>query len=185
MSLVLSHILELNTERLKLRQWQDSDYAPLAALNADPQVMEYFPNTLDRETSDAMADRLRGWIADYGWGFWAVELKETNAFIGCVGLYIPTADLPFQPCVEIGWRLASKYWGKGYATEAAQVSLRVGFEVLRLKEIVSFTALSNLKSQAVMERLGMVRDEQAFEHPSVPIGNPLRQHCLYRLQHHS
>jgi RimJ/RimL family protein N-acetyltransferase len=174
-------LIEPETERLTLRQWRDSDYAPYVALNADPRVMEHFPNTLDKAASDAMADKIRSLITEQGWGFWAVERKDTQAFIGSVGLHRPTADLPFNPCVEIGWRLAAEHWGQGYATEAARAALQVGFETLGLEEIVAFTALSNLKSQAVMERLGMQRDEETFEHPDVPIGNPLREHCLYRM----
>lgn len=174
-------IIEPETKRLRLRQWRDSDYAPFAVLNADPRVMEHFPSTLDRAASDELADKVRSLIAERCWGIWAVERKDTQAFIGFVGLHIPSADLPFQPCVEIAWRLAAEHWGHGYATEAAQAVLQVGFETLQLEEIVSFTALSNLKSQAVMERLGMQRDEQTFEHPDVPVEHPLREHCLYRM----
>jgi len=101
--------------------------------------------------------------------------------MGFVGLHVPVAELPFTPCVEIGWRLAVDYWGQGYATEAAQAALRLGFEDLALEEILSFTALSNQRSQALMQRLGMQRDPDDFEHPHVPVGHPVRWHCLYRL----
>ena len=136
---------------------------------------------LDRATSDAMIDRLQAKIADRGWGFWAVESKQDKQFIGFVGLEIPTADLPFSPCVEIGWRLAFEYWGKGYATEAAKAALKVGFDRLELPEIVSFTATINHRSSAVMERLGMNREPETFEHPNLTVGHPLREHYLYRL----
>ena len=174
-------MIEHETERLLLRQWCASDREPFAALNADPRVMEYFPALLDRAASDAMADRCQALIDKRGWGLWAVETRDSHAFIGFVGLHIPTAALPFNPCVEIGWRLAHSHWGRGLATEAAQAALRVGFEVLRLPEIVSFTARSNLRSRAVMAKLGMIDAGEAFEHPSVPLGSPLRRHCLYRL----
>jgi RimJ/RimL family protein N-acetyltransferase len=177
----MPELIEFETERLRLRQWIESDREPFALLNADPRVMEFLPSILDRAASDAMIDRLQTKIADRGWGFWAVELKQDKQFIGFVGLEIPRADLPFSPCVEIGWRLAFEYWGKGYATEAAQAALKVVFEQLELSEIVSFTALSNHRSSAVMERLGMNREAETFEHPSLPIGHPLREHCLYRL----
>jgi RimJ/RimL family protein N-acetyltransferase len=98
-----------------------------------------------------------------------------------MGLHAPIAELPFSPCVEVGWRLSSSTWGKGYATEAAKATLRFGFKVLRLPEIVSFTTVGNFRSRAVMERLGMVKDTLTFEHPSVPAGSEFREHCLYRL----
>lgn len=173
--------LAIETEGLLLRQWCAADRPPFAALNADPEVMRYFPALLSREQSDAMADRLESLIAERGWGFWAVELKESNQFIGYVGLHIPAVDLPFKPCVEIGWRLARSVWGNGYATEAASAVLELGFNVLELPEIVSFTTLKNARSRAVMQRLGMVEDALTFEHPNVPAGSELREHCLYRL----
>ena len=178
---VMPELIELETERLRLRQWIESDREPFARLNADPRVMEFFPSILDRAASDAMIDRLQTKIADRGWGFWAVELKQDNQFIGFVGLQIPRADFPFSPCVEIGWRLAFEYWGKGYATEAAEAALKVGFNRLELPEIVSFTAIENHRSSAVMERLGMNQAVETFEHPSLPVGHPLREHYLYRL----
>jgi RimJ/RimL family protein N-acetyltransferase len=173
--------MELETPRLLLRQWRDSDLAPFAALNADPRVMEFFPSTLSREASDAMVRRCSGLITERGWGLWAVTLRENNAFIGMTGLHIPDAQLPCSPCVEIGWRLALAYWGQGYAQEAAQAALQAGFMRLQLPEIVSFTALPNVRSSALMARLGMRREQATFEHPALPPGHRLRTHCLYRL----
>ncbi|MDH5858873.1 GNAT family N-acetyltransferase [Lampropedia aestuarii] len=169
-----------STERLQLRQWRDSDRSPFAALNADPQVMEFFPEPLSRSQSDAIADRCESLIEQNGWGFWAVELKSTGQFIGFVGLHRPIDALPFAPCVEIGWRLAPAFWGRGLATEAAHACLQTGFSTLGLTEIVAFTAEPNLRSRAVMERLGMQADG-LFEHPSLAPGHALRTHCLYRL----
>ena len=173
--------IQFHTERLRLRQWRSSDYEPFAALNADPRVMEFFPSTLEREASDAGIARCQSTIAERGWGLWAAEIRSSNEFIGFVGLQVPTAPMPFSPCVEVGWRLAYAHWGKGFATEAARAALRIGFEQLELQEIVSFTAVNNRRSRAVMERLGMQEAEATFEHPSVPAGSPLREHCLYRL----
>ncbi|ESJ25290.1 GCN5 family N-acetyltransferase [Cupriavidus sp. HPC(L)] len=173
--------IQLETPRLIVRPWQTSDSDPFAALNADVRVMRYFPAPFDRAASDAMIDRCSAHIAAHGFGFWAVERKQDGAFIGMVGLNIPGAPLPFAPCVEIGWRLAAEYWGRGYASEAARAALRAGFEVFGLNEIVSFTALLNQPSQAVMERLGMRRCAQTFDHPNVPDGHPLKAHCVYRL----
>ena len=172
--------VELETERLILRQWKDADSGPFAALCADAKVMEFFPSTLSREESDAMVGRCRGLIEERGWGLWAVESKVTQGFMGFVGLHIAPADLPFSPCVEIGWRLSEEYWGTGYATEAAQASLEFGFRNLNLQEIVSFTAILNQRSQAVMKRIGM-RQTGTFEHPRVPEGHRLRAHCLFRI----
>ncbi|MDF3835791.1 GNAT family N-acetyltransferase [Cupriavidus basilensis] len=172
--------LALETARLRLRQWRKADFAPFAALNADPLAMAHFPAPLDRAASDAMALRCQSLIAGRGWGFWAVERKPDGVFVGMVGLHEPAWTLPFSPCVEIGWRLAPAYWGQGYAMEAALAALRFGFERLALAEIVSFTALPNAPSRALMERLGMVADG-TFEHPAVAQDSPLRLHWLYRL----
>lgn len=173
-------LIEPVTERLRLRQWQAKDYQSFADLNADPKVMEYFPSALDKAASDAMVDKCRMLIEERGWGLWAVELKATGEFIGLVGLHIPSAELPSAPCVEIGWRLAAKYWGDGYATEAAKAALKVAFEKLDLEEIVSFTTLQNQRSQRVMKKLGFKFAEE-FDHPALPKDSPLVRHCLYRL----
>ena len=175
-------IMELTTPRLLLRQWRDSDLAPFAELNADPRVMACFPSTLSRQASDAMAQRCRSLIAERGWGYWAVTLRENRVLIGMTGLHVPDATLPCAPCVEIGWRLAFDYWGKGYAQEAAQAALQAGFVHLQLPEIVSFTAVENVRSSALMARLGMRREAATFEHPGVAPGHRLRTHCLYRLR---
>lgn len=176
-----AEVIAFETRRLRLRQWRESDRAPFAQLNADPRVMQFFPALLNRAASDAMADRCEALIEARGWGFWAVEVKSTGAFVGFVGLHIPHAALPFIPCVEIGWRLAYPYWGQGLATEAARGALRFGFEQLQLAEILAFTALLNLRSQAVMGRLGMQAGDATFHHPDLSSWNPLREHCLYRL----
>ncbi|HSF98396.1 MAG TPA: GNAT family N-acetyltransferase [Ornithinibacter sp.] len=169
------------TERLVLRQWREDDREPFAQLNADPEVMRYFPAPLDRGQSDAMVDRMHDLIEERGWGLWAVERRDTGAFVGFTGLAVPRHPLPFLPCVEVGWRLARQAWGRGFATEAAREALRVGFDDLGLAEVVSFTAVSNTPSRAVMERLGMVRDmAEDFDHPALAVGDPLRRHVLYR-----
>lgn len=183
MSEQMPELLEFDTEHLRLRQWCAADREPFAVFNADPKVMEFYPAPLSRTESDAMGNRCQTLIAERGWGFWAVETKSENEFIGFVGLHTPAPELPFSPCVEVGWRLAAKHWGKGFATEAARGALRIGFERLGLAEIVSFTSVINLKSRAVMVKLGMRETEETFEHPNVPVGSALRQHCLYRLSH--
>ena len=166
-----------------MRQWRESDREPYAAMNSDAAVMEFFPSLQDRVFSDANIDRWRAEMAAQGWSNWAVELRDSGEFIGFIGLSEPRGALPFSPCVEVGWRLARNFWGKGFATEGARAALKVGFERLSLPAIVSFTAVGNRRSRAVMERLGMVNSKQDFEHPGVPEGHALRQHCLYRITH--
>ena len=173
----------IETERLRLRQWCEADREPFARINADHRVMEFFPSLLDRAASNTFQDRCQSLISQRGWGLWVVETKEKSEFIGFAGLHIPAHPLPFMSCVEVGWRLAFPYWGKGYATEAARVALNVGFELLDLQEIVSFTVLQNRRSRAVMSRLGMIETDVTFNHPAIPEGHPLSQHCLYSITH--
>ena len=174
-------IIEMDTKRLRLRQWRTPDWDAFAALNADPAVMEYFPHPLERQASNAVANRIYAQLAQRGWGLWAVEVRDVAPFIGFVGLHVPEYPIPCACNVEIGWRLDSRYWGKGYATEAARAALAIGFEELQLPEIVSFAARANQRSHRVMERLGMRCAGELFEHPLLPEGHPLRTHVLYRL----
>jgi len=176
-------IPRLETARLLLREWRDGDRAPFAEMNADPRVMEHFPSRLTTSESDAFIDRMiERWAAD-GFGLWAVERLADERLLGFAGLAAPTFEAHFTPAVEIGWRLAIEAWGLGYATEAAQMALRFGFEVVvGLAEIVSFTVPANTRSRAVMERLGMTHDPaDDFDHPRLPEGHRLRRHVLYRL----
>lgn len=172
----------IETERLLLRAFLDADREPFAVLNADPRVMEHFPHRLTREESDAFVDRMGVRWAEDGVGLWAVERRADGAFLGFTGLARHTFEAPFTPAIEVGWRLAVDAWGHGYATEAARASLRFGFEDRGLDEILSWTTVANLRSRAVMERLGMSRDPaDDFDHPNVPVGSPIRPHVLYRL----
>ena len=173
----------LETERLRLRTWQPSDREPFAQMNADPCVMEFFPNCLTREESDAMVDRIEAHFRSKGSGLYAAELRDDGRFIGYIGLHAPTFEAHFTPCVEIGWRLASDVWGRGLATEGALAVARHAFENLGLNEIVSFTVPTNQRSIRVMEKIGMTHDAAGdFEHPSLPAGHSLWHHVLYRLR---
>jgi RimJ/RimL family protein N-acetyltransferase len=179
---------ELTTDRLHLRNWRDTDRDLFAALNADPAVMEHFPALQTREQSDALIDRQLSAIEERGWGLWALEVRDTGEFIGFTGLSVPSFEAPFisagssMPTVEIGWRLAKGAWGNGYASEAARAALAYGFGPAGLDEIVSFTATTNLPSQRVMQRIGMVHVEPGdFDHPRIPDGHRLRRHVLYRI----
>ncbi|MCB1135089.1 MAG: GNAT family N-acetyltransferase [Chlamydiia bacterium] len=173
----------LVTERLILRQWEDADREPWAALNADPEVREYFPFVLSRKESDESLDLFRRMIEEQGWGFWAAATKDTGQFIGLIGIAQVNFDAPFTPATEIGWRLAKQHWGKGYATEGARAALDYAFSELHLAEVVAFTAEGNAKSRRVMERLGMTHNAcDDFMHPKLPEGHPLQKHVLYRIR---
>lgn len=178
----MSEPFEIRTPRLLIRPWRDDDFEPYAAMNADARVMEYFPSVLSREESRVRFARGGARMAERGYGFWPVEVPGEATFIGIVGLGDPDFPAPFQPAVEIGWRLAAEHWGRGYATEAARAVLAWGFERLALAEIVSFTTGGNLRSRRVMEKLGMRRSPaDDFLHPLIAEGHPLRPHVLYRL----
>jgi RimJ/RimL family protein N-acetyltransferase len=170
---------ELRTERLLMRRWRDSDRAPFADLNADPEVMRYFPVPWTRAASDRAVDRFEQRFAEQGFGLWALELLDTGEFIGFAGLNPMPDGVPGEGDQEVGWRLARHAWGKGYATEAGRAALGVGLVQLGLPTIWSMTAVLNKPSEAVMRRLGMVR-HGTFEHPAVEVGHPLRPHVAYR-----
>jgi len=172
----------LRTERLLLRGWRPADLEPFAALNADPRVMEHFPAPQTREVSDAFVEKIQGQWQELGYSLWAAERLDTGTFIGFIGLMLATFDAPFTPVVEVGWRLATEHWGRGFATEGGRASLKHAFGTLGLAEVVSFTARSNLPSQRVMQRIGMVHDPAMdFDHPNVPEGHRVRPHVFYRI----
>ena len=171
----------LETDRLILRRWRESDREPFAAINADPLVMQFFPACLTREQSDAGVDRTEDCFDRNGFGFFATELRATGELIGFIGLFVPNFEAFFTPCVEIGWRLAAKHWNQGLATEGAREVLRFARETLGLEEVVAFAVRDNFPSRRVMEKAGMIFDTE-FEHPRLPEGHPLRTHVLYRLK---
>jgi RimJ/RimL family protein N-acetyltransferase len=151
-------------------------------MNADPEVMECLPRTLSTAQSDALIERIEAGFQANAYGLWAVELPGEAPFIGFVGLARVEFDVFFAPAVEVGWRLARPFWGRGLASEAARAALAFGFEQCGLAEVVSFTVEGNARSRAVMERLGMRRDpREDFDHPLLAEGDPLRRHVLYRL----
>lgn len=168
----------LETTRLILRQWRSDDYAEFAGMNADPDVMRYFPSLLSRAESDVLCAKFENLIADKGWGFWVTERKGDGAFLGLVDLN-QVDDLPIASCIEVGWRLAKAYWGMGYATEAAAASLQFAFSTLHQQRVAAFTAVENFPSQKVMSRLGMRDRQENFLHPRVPSGSGLQEHVYY------
>jgi RimJ/RimL family protein N-acetyltransferase len=168
-------------EHLILRQWKDADLEPFAEMNADPEVMRYFLAPLNQAQSESDLNVLRRAIDERGWGLWAVEVD--GAFAGFTGLSIPRFTAHFTPCTEVGWRFRREFWGRGLAYRAACEALSYGFETLKLPQIVSFTAVTNVRSQKLMRRLGFSHDtHEDFDHPSVPAGHILRRHVLYRKQ---
>lgn len=180
----------LSSPRIQLRAWQDADREPFAAMTADPDVMRHFPAVLTRQESDAWIDRMMRKMDERGWGFWAIDYRadaeSAPVFAGFTGLNIPDPQLPFGPCVEVGWRLAPRFWGMGLASEAARLALRAGFESLGLQEIVAITTLRNSRSRAVMQRLGMQESAgDAFDHPAFTPDSPERHCCVYRLSRES
>ena len=172
---------ELRTERLLLRRWQQSDLEPWAAMNADPRVREHLGEVMTREQSDESVARFQEEFDARGYGWFAVEVGQTGEFIGFAGLDEVDEEMPFDG-VEIGWRLARAAWGHGYATEAARAVLAFGFDTLDLAEILALTTVGNVRSQAVMRRLGMTHDPRDdFDDPTVPEG-PLRAGVVYRIR---
>ncbi|WP_322787772.1 GNAT family N-acetyltransferase [Hamadaea tsunoensis] len=172
----------IETERLVLRDWLPTDHEPWAAMNADPAVREFLGPPITREQADASIAYFQEALDRNGYGFWAVEVRGTGEFIGFTGLDDVDDFMPFTG-VEIGWRLARSAWGRGYATEAARAVLAYGFETLRLPEIFAITTTTNVRSQAVMRRLGMTTDPaEDFDHPEIEEGDPLRRHVLYRIK---
>jgi RimJ/RimL family protein N-acetyltransferase len=175
-------MMTLTTPRLILRRWRETDLAPFAAMNADPLTMRFMPSVMTAAESQALIGRFEEHHRLHGFGVWAVEVPGVAPFAGFIGLQRVGFEAPFTPAVEIGWRLAPAFWGKGYATEGAKAALRTGFEDLNLDQIVSFTVLANKPSWSVMERLGMTRDPaEDFDHPRLPAAHALRRHILYRM----
>jgi RimJ/RimL family protein N-acetyltransferase len=170
----------LETERLRLRRWRESDRAPFAALNGDPQTLIYFPQTFDKQASDALIDRSEANFEALGYGLWALERKDTAEFIGFTGLAPMADDVPGAGGVEIGWRLTRRAWHRGYATEAAAAAVLDAFDRVGLAELWSMTAVLNEPSRAVMRRIGMT-EVARFDHPRVPDGHPLKPHVTYHL----
>jgi RimJ/RimL family protein N-acetyltransferase len=173
----------IETERLILRTWKDDDADEYYRINQDQQVIEFLLGPLSMEEVKKFIFSMNQQFNELGFTLWAAEEKESGKLIGFIGLNPPKWESHFTPCVEIGWRLGSEYWGKGYATEGAKAVLRYGFETMGLKEIVSFTVPANLRSIRVMEKIGMKRDlSDDFAHPKLPLEHQLSKHVLYKIQ---
>lgn len=173
-------MIYLETARLQLRDWKETDLAPFRRLNADEKVMTYFPKTLSFEETDVFYKLIISEIKECGFGLYAVEEKTNNEFIGFIGFHRATFEADFTPCIEIGWRLKKEAWGKGYATEGAASCLKYGFTVLNFSEVYSFTADVNQPSKNVMRKIGM-DFIKTFDHPNVEEDSPLKKHVLFHI----
>lgn len=173
----------IQSKRLILRTCRANDLAPFAAMCADPRVMEFFPGLIDRNRCNRFIDGLMSHLDEHGFTFWAMEERATGRFAGFTGLSWTDFDADFTPAVEIGWRLPFEFWGRGLASEAALASLRYGFKIAGLDEIIAITAEINRRSRVVMERIGMKRDADGdFDHPHVTEGQTIKRHVLYRIR---
>jgi ribosomal-protein-alanine N-acetyltransferase len=174
--------MDIRANRLLLRRWREADRDPFATMNADPEVMRYMIAPLSREESDSFVDRIEDAFGIWGFGLWAIEVPGVADFIGFTGLWPVGFEAHFTPAVEIGWRLSREHWGFGYATEAASAALEYGLGTAGLDEVVSFTIPANVRSIAVMERIGMTNDPaDDFDHPRIATGSSLSRHVLYRM----
>ena len=172
----------IKTPRLLLRHWQDTDLEPWVAMNLDPRVTEFFPRPLPRDMALTQAETMRRKLDDLGYGWWVVDIPGVTPFAGIVCLQEVSFESHFTPAHEVGWRFASEFWHRGYATEGARGALDYGFTTLGLNEIVALTASINLPSRRVMERLGMKHDPaDDFDHPKIGKGHSLERHVLYKL----
>ena len=172
----------LETDRLILRDLQESDLPALIVLNQDSEVMQYFPKPYSQAESLRLYQGIQDEVKAYGYSLLAVEEKSSQEFIGLVGLH--HSDLRIfagKEAVEIGWRLRKEFWNRGYATEAAQACLDFAFQQAGLSEVYSFTSLLNLPSQKVMQKLGMEFVKE-FDNEKVPANSPLYRHTLYRIE---
>ncbi|PCI75540.1 GNAT family N-acetyltransferase [Candidatus Aerophobetes bacterium] len=172
----------LETERLILRTWIDTDLQPMCAINQDPKVMQYFPSLQDLDATKHLITKINAHFDTYGYSLYAAVRKDTDEFIGFIGLLNVNFKAHFTPATEIGWRLASNQWGQGFATEGAKAVLDYAFKTLEIPEIVSFTATDNAPSKRVMEKIGLSRQKSDdFDHPKLNDNSPLKRHVLYRL----
>lgn len=173
--------VELETPRILLRAWKESDLEPWIALNLDPENLRFFPRTYSSEESKASFLRIRELLQANSFGLWAAEEKSSELFMGFVGISLQNIPgVAFMPCHEIGWRLDKQFWGNGYATEAARVILEFGLHEVGIDKIFSFTAAQNLPSINVMKKIGLhERAELAFAHPRIDDSSPVKMHVVY------
>lgn len=173
----------IETPRLILRPWRDEDLEPWFAMNSDPRVMEFFVQPYTRDEAERTMALMRRYLERDGYGWWVLERKDDALFAGVIALQDVPFTAPFTPATEVGWRLTHACWGSGYATEGARGALDFAFNERKLHEVVAMTAVVNVRSQRVMQRLGMTHDPRDdFDHPRIEPGHPLNRHVLYRVR---
>jgi len=171
----------IRSKRLGFREWLDEDFKPFSKMNADPEVMKFFPKNMTANETGDLIIRTKDYFQEFGYGLYAVDKLENNEFIGFIGFMKANFEASFTPCVEIAWRIKHEEWNNGYATEGAKACLHFGFEKLQLTEIYSFTSTLNVRSEKIMQKIGMIKIGE-FEHPKVEKGNKLRTHVLYKIE---
>jgi len=182
MTVKQEYVAPLESERLLLRSWRDEDVRQWVAMSADPRVMRFFPSTYEADRATVMAQTFRERLEADGYGWWVLEAKNVSPFVGVIALQKVPFEAHFTPAFEIGWRLKPEFWGRGYASEGSKLATLFAFDVLNLDEIVAMSAVQNIPSQRVMERLGMTHDPRDdFDNPRLEDGHPLRRHALWRL----
>lgn len=169
----------IQTDRLGLRNWIESDIAHYAQMCQDPDVMKFFPQTFSAEEATKHVRAFQQHFAEHGFTYFAAELQSSGEFLGFVGLKNQTFVSPYTPCVDVGWRLRKQAWGNGYATEAARACLAFAFEELKLEQVIAMCPVANVASEAVMKRLGMEKVGE-FDHPAMPADSPLNPCVAYR-----
>ena len=174
-------MITLETQYLILRQWRETDFDFYANLTSNKEVMKFFPKTLSKEESNNAVRKFSKLLKEKSWGFWAVEEKSSNKFLGYAGLHAPQTKFPFSPCVEIAWRMEDEYWENGYVKEAGETILKYAFEEIGLEEIVYFSSIHNHKTEALVCQLGMKKENETFPHPFVEVGHHLSEHYLYKI----
>jgi len=174
-----NHHVFFESDRLIFRQWKEEDKIIFAQMNADPEVMKFFPKKLSKTESDVFAERIIEGIKTRNYGLWAAEIKTSKQFIGFIGFNYTDFKSDFTPCIEIGWRLGKDFWNLGYASEGAKAALLYGSQVLHFKEVYSFTSKLNLRSEKVMKKIGMQKEGDFF-HPKIDVSEALCEHVLYK-----
>lgn len=168
------------SDRLGFREWQESDQDIFAEMNADLEVMEYFPKPLSTEESNRFIENITQMIRDFGYGLYAVDRLDNSEFIGYIGFWHLDLEGYANPSIEIGWRLHKNHWNQGFATEGALKCLDYGFKHLKFKQLYSLTSKTNLKSERIMQKIGMHKIDE-FDHPEIKIESSLKRHILYTI----
>lgn len=177
----MNHLYIFKSERLGFRNWMESDIQKMAAINNDPVVMEFFPGLRNAQQTREFVERMQKQYAEKGYCYFAVDRLDTGGFIGFIGISEQNFQSDFTPCTDIGWRLARKEWGNGFATEGAKACLQYAFANTAITNIVSICPVINTKSEAVMEKIGMHK-QRTFSHPLLLDNERLKTCVLYNIQ---